>query len=283
MKPIYFMMILSVLFIACNNDTDTRITNLQQENERLRKESVDKDSTINTFFESYNSIEENLATIKQKENILNQVEGDVDEEATEKINQDIQLINDLIEQNKNTIGQLRRQLKNSKLAGSEMEKALELMTAQIEEKDAEILALTNKLEEMDIEIKNLNSTVDYQQGVIADQSNTLNQKDKALNTAYYVFGTEKELKANGVISKEGGFIGIGKTRKLSNNFNKKYFTKVDIRELNSITLNVKKAKIITNHPSNSYKLVGEKNIERLDIENNEDFWSASKYLVIIVD
>jgi len=41
--------------------------------------------------------------------------------------------------------------------------------------------------------------------------------------------------------------------------------------------------MLTTHPSNSYKLIGEKLIEKLEITNTKEFWSASKYLVIILD
>jgi predicted nucleic acid-binding Zn-ribbon protein len=284
MRSIVFFVLLSGILFSCNNDTDTRVENLQKENERLRKETQDKDSTINSFFQSYNSIEENLATIKERENILNQQvqSGEIDQGSSERINEDIQLINDLIDQNKKTIAVLRKKLKDSNMQGGEMQKAIELLTAQIEEKDAEIVALKNKLEEMDIEIKTLSTTVEYQEGLLADQSSTIEAKEDALNTAWYVFGTEKELKKNGIISKEGGFIGIGKTRKLSRDFNKKYFTQVDIRNLESISLNSRRVRVVTTHPAGSYKLVGDKTIERIDITDAKQFWSASKYLVIVV-
>ena len=70
---------------------------------------------------------------------------------------------------------------------------------------------------------------------------------------------------------------------MNEDFNKEYFTKVDISTTNSINIGAKKAKIITTHPSSSYKLVGEKPVERIDILNPTEFWSSSKYLVIITD
>mgnify|MGYP000874925023 CR=1 FL=1 len=109
-------------------------------------------------------------------------------------------------------------------------------------------------------------------------------KTEKLNTAYYAFGTSKELIKNNVLTKEGGFIGMGKTAKMKSDFNKAYFTKVDASVFTEIVLSAKKAKLVTTHPAGSYKIEGaEGKAEKLVITNAEDFWSASKYLVIVVE
>jgi hypothetical protein len=109
------------------------------------------------------------------------------------------------------------------------------------------------------------------------------QTDK-MNTAYYCFGTSKELKEKGVLTKEGGFIGIGKSEKLAADFNKDYFTKIDITLMKSVDLKSKKAKLVTTHASDSYKLEGDKtSVDKLVITNAEKFWASSKYLVIVVE
>ena len=109
-------------------------------------------------------------------------------------------------------------------------------------------------------------------------------KTEKLNSAYYAFGTAKELIKNGVLTKEGGFIGMGKTEKMKADFNKTYFTKIDISATNSLVLSGKKAKVITTHPASSYKIQGtDGKAERIVITNPDDFWSASKYLVIVID
>ena len=112
----------------------------------------------------------------------------------------------------------------------------------------------------------------------------MGDQEDELNTAYYCYGSAKELKEQGVISKKGGFIGIGKTAKLSDNFNKEYFTKVDVSIINHIDIISKKVKVVTNHPSESYKIEGENgSVEKLVILDSDAFWSASKYLVMVVE
>lgn len=70
---------------------------------------------------------------------------------------------------------------------------------------------------------------------------------------------------------------------LQSNFNKSYFTKIDIRVQKEIKLYSKSAKILTMHPSSSYTLQRDANKQYvLRISNPQIFWSTSKYLVIQV-
>jgi SMC interacting uncharacterized protein involved in chromosome segregation len=154
---------------------------------------------------------------------------------------------------------------------------IERLNAQIAEKDTEISELKNHLEKLNIELTEV--TMNYEAA-----KEMLEDKTTQLHKAYYAFGTSKELINQGVLTREGGFIGIGKAQKLKDNFNKSYFTEVDASELTQIPLSCKKAKLITSHASSSYKFEGEKNkVEKLSIISQEQFWSASKYLVIVVE
>ena len=70
---------------------------------------------------------------------------------------------------------------------------------------------------------------------------------------------------------------------LRSNFNKEYFTKIDIRIDKEIKLYSKSAEILTSHPAGSYTLQRDANKQYvLRITNPDSFWSTSKYLVIQV-
>ena len=102
----------------------------------------------------------------------------------------------------------------------------------------------------------------------------LDAKDQQLNTAWFVFGTKKELKEQRII--DGNKV-------LEANFNKNYFTKIDIRVEKEVKLYSKSARILTMHPSSSYTLQRDANKQYvLRINNPQLFWSTSKYLVIVV-
>ena len=71
---------------------------------------------------------------------------------------------------------------------------------------------------------------------------------------------------------------------MKDQFNDNYFTEIDVREQKSFLIYAEKAELITNHPTNSYKLMGmESRVDSLLITDPEEFWKASKYLVIVID
>jgi DNA repair exonuclease SbcCD ATPase subunit len=270
----------SLFTISCGGsekEANPLADSLASVNGELNGQLSEKEVALQEFVNSFNEIQENLNAIKEKEKIVtaSSQSGDV-KSKEETIKEDIQAIYDLMAKNKNRIGSLSKKLKNanSKIAG--LEQMIATLQAQIDAKDGEISDLKAQLESKNIELSNIVMNLE---NVEAESS----AKTEKLNTAFYAFGTSKELKEKNVITKEGGFIGMGKSTKLKDDFNKEYFTKVDASQVTSINIGAKKAKIITSHPTSSYKLVGDKTVEKIEILNTEDFWSNSKYLVIITE
>ncbi len=251
---------------------------LKNVNNQLSSQVNEKEEALQEFIASFNEIQENLNVIKEKEKIVTSVsttKGDVKNKQNQ-IREDIQSIYDLMEKNKNRISSLSAKLKSSNLKISGMQKMIENLQASLNLKDEEISELRTRIESLNIELSTLGTN--YR---AVEKENA--EKTEALNTAYYAIGTSKELKEKKVIAKEGGFIGIGKSTVLPENFNREYFTKVNIQQTTNISLGAKKVKLLTNHPKDSYKLVGEKPVEKLEITNVKDFWSSSKYLVIMIE
>lgn len=286
-----FVIALLALVIAtsgCKEKEKKQIELLTKENNALRAESQSKDSTINGFFQMLNEIESNLAQIKIKENYIskNTTSGtELNQDTREQINEDIKIINELMAKNKRSIIYLSNKLKESNLKVAEFEKMIAQTNQTIQERDAEISVLKDKLTQMDFSIAILNAKVDTLNTEKAQLTETVNKQVETINTAYYAFGTQKELIDNKIIDKTGGFLGLGKTSKLKNDFNIDYFTKADISKLTSLPLSSKKVKIITVHPTDSYKLITNENgvVEKIEILDANKFWSASKYLVIVVE
>jgi chromosome segregation ATPase len=287
----FWILVLIPFLITCTSEEEER--RIQAEKDSLQREIENRDESVNEFFQSLNEIQDNLETIKQKEKIITvSTNGypEMDQSAKDKINEDILLIYKLMLKNKQTLAQLNEKVKKSNFRIAEFEKTVARLTLQIEERDAQINVLKEELANSYIDINNLN----YEIGKLNTNYDSLSQdnrekreeidkKTKALNTAYYVLGTKKELKEQNVISKKGGFIGIRRMEKLMENFNKDYFTEIDIRETSEISIFNKKAKVVTNHPPNSFYFTGEGKVEKLIIKDAKEFWSVSKYLVIIID
>ncbi len=272
----------ATLFTSCTGNSAKEANpladSLSSENSKKDATISEKEAAIQDFVTSFNEIQENLNTIKEKEKIVttSSKTGDVKSKEAQ-IKEDIQAIYDLMAKNKKRIGSLSKKLKESNVKMDGLEKMIANLQAELDSKDGEIATLKSELESKNIELSNLQTN--YEQATAESSAKT-----EKLNTAYYAIGTSKELKEKNVITKEGGFIGIGKSTALKTDFNKDYFTKVDISTTTSIPVNAKKAKIITTHPSSSYKIVGDKkSVQKIDITNADDFWSSSKYLVIITE
>lgn len=283
LKFVVLAMIMSLTSLFLTNckdegkDANPLADSLQNVNGNLASELNEKQAALDEFIASFNEIQENLNAIKEKEKIVTTAsqKGDVKSRQSQ-IQEDIQSIYDLMEKNKNRISSLSQKLKQSNLKISGLEKMIENLQQSLVLKDEEIAELKAKMEGLNIELSNLNTNY---KNLEAER----NEKHEALNTAYYAIGTSKELIEKKVISKEGGFIGLGKSTKMSEDFNKDYFTKVNTEQTTTINIGAKKAKVVSNHPTKSYRLVGQKPVEKLEITNAGDFWSASRYLVIVIE
>ncbi|MEN8119616.1 MAG: hypothetical protein ABFS35_04690 [Bacteroidota bacterium] len=291
MKQILFSLVIMSMIISCGNKDE--VEQLQAERDSLLQIANNKDETINDFVKSFNEIEANLETIKQKENIISlKTHGDIElsDTAKNKINDDILAIYELMKRNNDKLTSLRKKLRKANIKASEFEKMIQRMTDQLAAKTEEINIMKNDLarlnidiENLNLEIANLNSDMDTLLADGEEKDELIELQEQKLNTAYFVFGTKKELKKNNVITSEGGFIGIGRMEKLMENFNKEYFQVIDIRTTTSVPLLAKKAELITTHPANSYFFAGGEQIDSLVIKDAEQFWSVSKYLVIMVN
>jgi len=120
----------------------------------------------------------------------------------------------------------------------------------------------------------------------ASKSDTIDQIKTKLNTAYYVIGDASNLKERKIVTEKGGFFSPNQYEKLNPDFNMAEFTKIDTKQTKNIKITGKTVKLITNHPSNSYKLENAKSskpIVNLLITDPEKFWAESKFLVIMTD
>ncbi len=290
-KLFYLLLFIPILALSCCNSGE--IKRLQEERDSLAQIAASNDQTINDFVNAFNEVEANLETIKQKEKIISmKTHGDVrlNENSKDKINDDILAIYDLMKKNKQTIAKLEKKLKKSKNQSAGFKKMIAKLKKQLVEKDEQIESLKEELSKMNInvqelntEIANLSTDIDTLKQKSSEQKQVINEQTKELHKAYYVFGTKKELKKNKIISSKGGFVGIGKTQKLTDNFNKSQFTEVDTRSFKSVALFAKKAKLVTSHPGSSYYFAGDDKIDSLVIKDSKAFWSVSKYLVIMVN
>lgn len=243
-----------------------------------------RDSVLNEWMLTFDEIEKNLATVKEKEKIITMKSNDQEfsKDKKQQILKDIEYVNTLLDQNKKKIASLTAQLKNSGNEMKGMQARIDALEAQMKEREAEVAELKTNLAQKDFQINELNTKMTDAQIAIAQKDEKITNQTDELNKGFIAYGTYKTLKAKGLVSKEGGFLGIGKREGLHQNFSDSLFTQVNITETKSIPVNSKSAKLITDHPSGSYELVRDKDnkIASIEIKDPDEFWKISKYAVV---
>ena len=281
MKNILMMAMCLMALASCKQEKVAPALPQNSQVDSLSRIIEQKDNEINDMMELFNEVEEGFRLISEAENRVNLVKNGEGADKAQRIRENIQFIQQRLSQNRELIAKLRQQLRESSIKGDQLKRTLDNLVKQLEEKDGLLRDLRAQLDAKDIHIAELDQTisdlhqdVDNLKGESQQKSNTINTQDKQLHTAWFVFGTKKELKEQGIL--DGGKV-------LQGNFNKNYFTKIDIRVEKEIKLYSKSAKLLTMHPSSSYTLARDsKNQYVLRINNPQIFWSTSKYLVIQV-
>ena len=282
MKKLFFASLCLAALVGCQ-DNKSKVDNaVSAERDSLNKVIAQKDNEINDIMSTFNQIEEGLREIGQAEGRISVARDGEGASRTQRIAENMQFIQQTMQQNRELIDKLRTQLRESSINGEQLKKTIESLALQLEEKDKQLQQLRAELDAKDIhimdldeKIANLNTNVSNLSSESAKKSETISVQDKQLHTAWFVFGTKKELKDQQILKN-------GKV--LQGNFNKEYFTKVDIRVDKEIKLYSRSAKMLTSHPSSSYTLQRDANKQYvLRITDPQLFWSTSKYLVILVD
>ena len=283
MKKFFYVLLIPVLLLAsgCNQK---KIDRLQAQNDSLRAVGTDKDSNIAEFVSTFNDIESNLDSIKQVERVIDKSAkaGEVKGSRKEQIKSDIQYIYDLQQKNRKMVAELTAKLGKSGRHSAELQKMVDNLNASIAEKDVQIAQMTDELGKLNIQVKDLNvkvtdlnTNVDNLSTDNAKKQADIDAKTIALNTAYYVIGTARELKDKKITTN-------GRAKNIGAGLDLGLFTKVDITVLNEIPIMKKKASIVSTHPANSYRIDGDKTADKLVILDAKAFWSLSKVLVIAV-
>jgi peptidoglycan hydrolase CwlO-like protein len=272
-----------------------QIEQLYQQNEKLSSTIEVRDSLVNEMTNTFDEIEQNLTFVRNKRDQMISVPQEGGQNSKEILVADIKLMNEMLEESSKKIEELDKKLSASGVQIKSFKNKIAQFTKNIEEQDNLIQQLKAELEDRDYKISQMDRTIVELRGdiavkddsiqtksqVIAEKSRTITEKENQLNKAYFVAGTVNQLVQNGVLDKEGGLLGIGKNKTISDNLNESYFTQLDIRNANQIPINKKKAKLISEHPNNSYRLVEENDkIAYLEIENPEEFWKITKYAIV---
>ena len=283
-KHFIFIVCAAAMLVSCEqffkgnqvSEEDRRLDSLQSMLDQ-------KDSEMNEMMDVFNEIQEGFDAINEAEgrvNLLSKSKEGYDVQGN--IAENMEFIENTLLENRRKIEELQQKLKSSSVNATKMQTAINKLNEQLEQKTKEIEDLRTQIAERDIKISELGHSVsqlksENEQVKSESEANAqiARNQDAQLNTAWYMYGTTKELKEHRILV-DGDVLK-------SKDFDADYFTKIDIRKTNVIPLDSKSAKILTTHPAGSYSLLKDSKGEyTLRITNATEFWSVSRYLVIRV-
>ena len=281
MKKLFIFAMCAIALASCNEGAKKAEAQARAERDSLNQVIAQKDDEINDMMTTLIDIEEGFREITEAQNRVTLAKSGEGTNTKQRIAENFQFIQSMMQQNKDLINKLKQQVRESSIKGDKLKKIIANLTEQMETKDKQITELVEQLELKNIHIGELkyaiNSLKEDAQSLQDEneaQSKTINAQDKQLNTAWFAFGTKDELKKQKIL--DGGKV-------LQGSFNKEYFTKIDIRVDKEIKLYSKSAKLLTTHPASAYTLQQDANKQYvLRITDPQAFWSTSKYLVVQV-
>lgn len=287
MKYVAFIGICTAVLLASSCSTSSErteeIANATTElTDSLQTANAEKDSLLGLL----NEISSGMAQIKDIEQLVTSDLSKETPDRKDQIRTDMMIIQQTMLERRQKLETLEAKLKKSTNYNEEMQRTIKSLRFQIETQEATILELQTALRNAHVEIGDLNLRVDslrrenseITREKLAAQDESI-QLSNQLNTCYYVVGSKSELKKYNII--ETGF--LRKTKIIEGDFEKSYFTKADKRTLSSINLHSPKAKVLSKHPDDSYRIVEKNGTKMLEIINAAKFWDLSNYLIVQID
>ena len=192
------------LFTACE-------TKKQQEaaafttSDSLKQIINQKDTELNDMVTTLNEIQEGFRQINEAQGRIIVERRKGEQNNREAIVEDMQLIRRTLKLNNELIANLRQQVKSSKSNNSKlratMEATISSLNAQLTDLNKQAEDLRAQLAQKDIKIAEQGQQIDNLKGNVNELSvqnetkaRTVSAQDRELNTAFYVFGTKRELK-----------------------------------------------------------------------------------------
>src|SRR6185312_10350111 len=250
------LVIITVVAIAACNHTGTeeveKIKSLAQRDSMRAVLANEKDSLITAYLDDLNEMQMTVAEIKE--------------------------LDDWILSNDKKMNDLQMMLKKMDTKNTKLESLVAHLTQETAEKDEEISELQTKLSKANDSVRLVTARFNDSIGVIRSQRAQMSE----LSAVYYIVGTMKDLKDEGIIDKEGGFIGVGRVAVLNPLLSKNKFLKTNPLSLKGFGLHGKFRRIITIHPDQSYKVINGSKADSFSIVMPSTFWGESKYLVIAI-
>lgn len=276
------LIILTVVFGILWVGSNGKNKELLKSNKELKDLYDNSTSTIGEIQESLESLDKDLSgqLFTQGE-----IPGTTPADRRSRIVSSIANMRNQIEADKKKIAQLEKQLASSKSQLKGVQDIVNKLKASIGDKEKIMDELQKKLgimsETLETERRLSQAELLKRDQTISEKEQALSSQSREANKIYYVYGTRKELIAQGIIDRKGGLLGIGKVTTVTSAIQTEKFTEMNLLDSQQISFPVTKKgySILSNHVATSYKVekAGEQNILNITDPNN---FRKQKFVVI---
>jgi len=288
---VLFMALMSLLIISCSTKTKKDNTALKAEIAELKKQNAEfagetytMASEIGEYRLMLEEIDESVAIYDDKNHtVKSMLASDNNDGALEEdILLHIEHMHGLSENSKHKVAYLEKNVKQLRQVDNADEEEIHLLEMEVRDMAYTIVARDNEIGALHEMVIAEGIGIAVLSEAYIEQAIYTDVLKEIINTAFFVAGTKKELKEQGILDMEGGFIGIGRVKTLNDNASLGFMIPIDIQQTDIIELEGKKAELITPHPIDSYTITydKDKNITSVGISNKLHFWQETNYLVI---
>lgn len=272
----------SMFFLGSCVESSQKYKSLQARLDSLSTVHIMQNSEMESMLADLNDISAGMQSLRDAERLLTMEtinENKANSKSKQQLNQlkkDVQAITEAIASYKEQISKLEGKNKSQ---SAEFKRLIAGLNAELDQRTQKLNEITKQLAVKTEEVANLTENVEALDKANKSQQMTINEQDMAIHQGHYLIGNRKELKEAEVISRQGIFC----PPIVSSQAQKADFTDLDIREMKVIPLNSKKAKLLSVHPADSYTLeTGEDGNMTLKINDENNFWKQTKYLVVMI-
>lgn len=284
MKKYFYLLMTGLLMTSCEFfNTSKQNELLTGQNDSLMIALQQKNAELENVLNIVSEIQTGFDKINEAEGRINIDEnGELKASDRDKMQEDMEYITKTLDSNRQKIAELEDKLKASGNEVTSLKKLVKSLNNQLTDKTHQIAKLTSEIAEKNSKITELDDAVEALSNDVkaltetkSAQEETIATQDAMLNRAWYVYGTAHELKEENIL-KNGQVLS-------QNDFDKDYFTPIDIRTDVTFPLYSKHAELLTTHPEGSW-YTEEDNEGKLTfvIADPASFWSVSRYMVIKV-
>lgn len=263
-------------------------TPLQNELNETKSELANRDSLLDAIGSTFSMIDSNMLSMKAIEGEL--IEQMKSPEANgDAIRLNANKMKEIMALNQAYIDRLENNLSASSSTSMNLFSIISSMEDKVMNNNLRLARLNHDLGSLGDDFKDmfneymqaevdrmvLQENLQSMEGNLSTMEAQMKELKNNLNTVYVAVGTKRDLIKSGVLEK-GGFL---KSEGVNDDLDRLAFTPHDLRTLDYIEVGSTKVKLVTDHPSESYKIENGK----LMIEAPKLFWSISKYLIVVTD